>query len=212
MALRLGDTAPDFTQESTAGTIHFHEWLGNSWGVLFSHPADFTPVCTTELGLTAKLRDEFARRNVKAIALSVDPVESHQRWIGDINETQNTEVNFPIIADADRKVATLYDMIHPNANDSLTVRSLFIIDPNKKVRLIITYPASTGRNFNEILRVIDSLQLTEHHKVATPGNWQPGEEVVIVPSLQDADEIARRFPKGYRAVKPYLRLTPDPRS
>ncbi|MDB6062718.1 MAG: antioxidant protein LsfA [Verrucomicrobiaceae bacterium] len=212
MSLRLGDIAPDFTQESSTGTIHFHEWLGSSWGVLFSHPADFTPVCTTELGLTAKLREEFAKRNVKAIALSVDGVESHQRWINDINETQQTEVNFPIIADADRKVATLYDMIHPNANDSLTVRSLFIIDPNKKIRLIITYPASTGRNFNEILRVIDSLQLTENHKVATPGNWQPGEDVVIVPSLQDADEIAKRFPKGYRAVKPYLRLTPDPRS
>lgn len=212
MALRLGDIAPDFTQQSSTGTIHFHEWLGSSWGVLLSHPADFTPVCTTELGLTAKLREEFARRNVKAIALSVDGVESHQRWISDINETQNTEVNFPIIADADRSVATLYDMIHPNANDSLTVRSLFIIDPNKKVRLIITYPASTGRNFNEILRVIDSLQLTEHHKVATPGNWQSGEDVVIVPSLQDPDEIAKRFPKGYRAVKPYLRLTPDPRN
>lgn len=211
MTIRLGDIAPDFTQESSAGTIHFHEWLGNSWGILFSHPADFTPVCTTELGFTAKLRDEFAKRNVKVLALSVDPVESHQRWIADINETQNTEVNFPIIADADRKVSTLYDLIHPNANDTLTVRSLFIIDPNKKVRLIITYPASTGRNFNEILRVLDSLQLTEHHKVATPANWQSGEEVVIVPSLQDADEIARRFPKGYRAVKPYLRLTPDPR-
>ena|SRR5690606_18355987 len=211
MALRLGDTAPDFTQQSSDGEIQFHQWLGDSWGVLFSHPADFTPVCTTELGLTAKLRDEFAQRNVKAIALSVDPADSHRRWIEDINETQNTVVNFPIIADADRAVSSLYDMIHPNANDSLTVRSLFIIDPNKKVRLIITYPASTGRNFNEILRVIDSLQLTEQHKVATPGNWQSGEDVVIVPSLQDADEIARRFPKGYHAVKPYLRLTPDPR-
>jgi len=211
MALRLGDTAPDFTQQSSDGEIQFHQWLGDSWGVLFSHPADFTPVCTTELGLTAKLRDEFAQRNVKAIALSVDPADSHRRWIEDINETQNTVVNFPIIADADRAVSSLYDMIHPNANDSLTVRSLFIIDPNKKVRLIITYPASTGRNFNEILRVIDSLQLTEQHKVATPGNWQSGEDVVIVPSLQDADEIARRFPKGHRAVKPYLRLTPDPR-
>jgi thioredoxin-dependent peroxiredoxin len=212
MSIRLGDIAPDFTQESSAGVIHFHEWLGDQWGVLFSHPADFTPVCTTELGLTAKLKDEFAKRNVKAIALSVDPVESHQRWIGDINETQQTQVNFPIIADADRKVSTLYDLIHPNANDTLTVRSLFVIDPNKKVRLIITYPASTGRNFNEILRVIDSLQLTDQYKVATPGNWQAGEEVVIVPSLQDADEIKRRFPKGYRAVKPYLRLTPDPRN
>lgn len=212
MALRLGDIAPDFTQDSSAGPIHFHEWLGNSWGILFSHPADFTPVCTTELGFTAKLREDFAKRNVKVLALSVDPVESHKRWIDDINETQNTRVDFPIIADADRKVSGLYDMIHPNANDSLTVRSLFIIDPNKKVRLIITYPASTGRNFNEILRVIDSLQLTENHKVATPANWEAGQDVVIVPSLQDADEIARRFPKGYRAVKPYLRLTPDPRS
>ena len=211
MAIRLGDIAPDFTQESSAGTIHFHDWVGDQWAVLFSHPADFTPVCTTELGFTAKLKDEFAQRNVKAIALSVDPVDSHTRWIDDINETQNTQVNFPIIADADRKVSTLYDLIHPNANDTLTVRSLFVIDPNKKVRLIITYPASTGRNFNEILRVIDSLQLTDKHKVATPGNWQAGEDVVIVPSLQDPEEIKQRFPKGYRAVKPYLRLTPDPR-
>jgi len=168
-------------------------------------------VCTTELGLTAKLKDEFAKRNVKAIALSVDPVDSHHKWINDINETQSCQVNFPIIADADRKVSALYDMIHPNANATLTVRSLFVIDPAKKIRLIITYPASTGRNFDEILRVIDSLQLTEHHKVATPGNWKPGEDVVIVPSLQDADEISSRFPKGYNAVKPYLRLTPDPR-
>jgi thioredoxin-dependent peroxiredoxin len=212
MAIRLGDIAPDFTQDSSAGPIHFHEWIGDQWAVLFSHPADFTPVCTTELGFTAKLKDEFAKRNVKALALSVDPVDSHHRWIEDINETQNTQVNFPIIADADRKVSTLYDLIHPNANDTLTVRSLFVIDPNKKVRLIITYPASTGRNFNEILRVIDSLQLTDKHKVATPGNWQAGEDVVIVPSLQDPDEIKQRFPKGYRAVKPYLRLTPDPRS
>lgn len=211
MSLRLGDEAPDFVQESTEGQINFHQWLGDSWGVLFSHPADFTPVCTTELGLTAKLKDEFAKRNVKAIALSVDPVDSHHKWINDINETQACQVNFPIIADADRKVSALYDMIHPNANATLTVRSLFVIDPAKKIRLIITYPASTGRNFDEILRVIDSLQLTEHHKVATPGNWKPGEDVVIVPSLQDADEISRRFPKGYNAVKPYLRLTPDPR-
>lgn len=211
MSLRLGDEAPDFVQESTEGQINFHQWLGDSWGVLFSHPADFTPVCTTELGLTAKLKDEFAKRNVKAIALSVDPVDSHHKWINDINETQSCQVNFPIIADADRKVSALYDMIHPNANATLTVRSLFVIDPAKKIRLIITYPASTGRNFDEILRVIDSLQLTEHHKVATPGNWKPGEDVVIVPSLQDADEISRRFPKGYNAVKPYLRLTPDPR-
>jgi len=212
MSLRLGDEAPDFVQDSSEGEIHFHEWLGNSWGVLFSHPADFTPVCTTELGLTAKLKDDFAKRGVKAIALSVDPVESHQRWIGDINETQNTSVNFPIIADADRKVSELYDLIHPNANTTLTVRSLFIIDPNKKIRLIITYPASTGRNFDEILRVIDSLQLTDKHKVATPGNWKSGEDVVIVPSLQDPEEIKQRFPKGYTAVKPYLRLTPDPRN
>ena len=212
MSLRLGDEAPNFVQDSSEGAIHFHEWLGNSWGVLFSHPADFTPVCTTELGLTAKLKDEFAKRGVKAIALSVDPVESHTRWIADINETQNTLVNFPILADADRKVSELYDLIHPNASTTLTVRSLFIIDTNKKIRLIITYPASTGRNFDEILRVIDSLQLTDNHKVATPGNWKSGDDVVIVPSLQDAEEIKQRFPKGYRAIKPYLRLTPDPRS
>jgi len=211
MSLRLGDTAPDFEQESSEGRIHFHEWLGDSWGVLFSHPADFTPVCTTELGLTAKLKDEFAKRNVKVIALSVDPVESHKKWIGDINETQNCTVNFPIIADSDRKVAQLYDMIHPEANATLTVRSLFVIDPKKKVRLIITYPASTGRNFDEILRVIDSLQLTENHLVATPGNWKQGEDVVIVPSLQDPEEIKRRFPQGYKAVRPYLRLTPQPK-
>lgn len=210
MSLRLGDTAPDFTQESTEGQIHFHQWLGDSWGVLFSHPADFTPVCTTELGLTAKLKEEFDKRNVKALALSVDPVDSHHRWIEDINDTQATRVNFPIIADEDRKVSTLYDMIHPNASQTLTVRSLFIIDPAKRIRLIITYPASTGRNFDEILRVIDSLQLTENHLVATPGNWKPGEEVVIVPSLQDEDEIKRRFPSGYRSVRPYLRLTKPP--
>lgn len=212
MSLRLGDEAPDFVQDSSEGEIHFHEWLGNSWGILFSHPADFTPVCTTELGLTAKLKDEFAKRGVKAIALSVDPVDSHHRWIGDINETQHTLVNFPILADADRKVSTLYDLIHPNASTTVTVRSLFIIDPNKKIRLIITYPASTGRNFDEILRVIDSLQLTDSHKVATPGNWKSGEDVVIVPALQDAEEIKQRFPKGYTVVRPYLRLTPDPRS
>lgn len=212
MTLRLGDEAPDFVQDSSEGEIHFHEWLGKSWGILFSHPADFTPVCTTELGLTAKLKDEFAKRGVKAIALSVDPVDSHQRWIGDINETQHTLVNFPILADADRKVSSLYDLIHPNASTTATVRSLFIIDPNKKIRLIITYPASTGRNFDEILRVIDSLQLTDNHKVATPGNWKSGEDVVIVPALQDAEEIKQRFPKGYTVVKPYLRLTPDPRN
>lgn len=212
MSLRLGDIAPDFEQASTEGPIRFHEWLGDSWGVLFSHPADFTPVCTTELGLTAKLKDEFARRNVKVIALSVDPVDAHKKWVTDINDTQNTRVTFPLIADQDRKVATLYDMIHPNASATATVRSLFIIDPARKVRLIITYPASTGRNFDEILRTIDSLQLTDKHSVATPGNWKAGEEVVIVPSLQDEEEIKRRFPKGYRTVRPYLRLTPDPRN
>lgn len=210
MALRLGDTAPDFEQDSSEGKIHFHEWLGDSWGVLFSHPADYTPVCTTELGYTAKLKDEFAKRNVKVLALSVDPVDSHKGWIDDINATQNTAVNFPIIADADRKVSQLYDMIHPNADSSLTVRSLFIIDPDKKVRLMITYPASTGRNFNEILRVIDSLQLTDHHKVATPANWEKGQDVVIVPSLTDEAELKQRFPKGYKALRPYLRMTPDP--
>lgn len=210
MTLRLGDIAPNFQQESSEGKIDFYEFLGNHWGILFSHPADFTPVCTTELGFTAKLKDEFTKRGVKAIALSVDDVESHKSWIQDINETQNTTVNFPIIADKDRKVSELYDFIHPNASETLTVRSLVIIDPNKKVRLIITYPASTGRNFNEVLRVIDSLQLTDHHKVATPANWQHGEDVVIVPSLKDEEEIKQRFPKGYTTVKPYLRLTPQP--
>lgn len=210
MTIRLGDIAPDFEQESSEGTIHFHQWLGDSWAVLFSHPADYTPVCTTELGFTAKLKDEFAKRNVKAIALSVDDVESHKGWINDINNTQNTTVNFPIIADKDRKVSELYGFIHPNASDTLTVRSLVIIDPNKKVRLIITYPASTGRNFHEVLRVIDSLQLTDNYKVATPANWQDGDDVVIVPSIKDEDEIKQRFPKGYNAVTPYLRLTPQP--
>jgi len=210
MSLRLGDIAPDFEQDSSVGRIKFHEWLGNSWGVLFSHPADYTPVCTTELGLTAKLKDEFTKRNVKAIALSVDSVESHKGWINDINETQNTSVNFPIIADPDRKVSQLYDMIHPNASETFTVRSLFVIDPNKKIRLTITYPASTGRNFNEVLRVIDSLQLTDSHSVATPGNWQDGDDVVIVPSLKDEEVLKQKFPKGYKAVRPYLRLTPQP--
>ena len=210
MSLRLGDIAPNFQQASSEGEIDFYQFLGDSWGVLFSHPADYTPVCTTELGFTAKLKDEFEKRGVKAIALSVDDVESHQGWIKDINETQNTTVNFPIIADQDRKVSELYGFIHPNASETLTVRSLVIIDPNKKVRLSITYPASTGRNFHEILRVIDSLQLTDHHKVATPANWQQGEDVVIVPSLKDEAEIAQRFPKGYKAVTPYLRLTPQP--
>ncbi|WP_175815363.1 peroxiredoxin [Burkholderia diffusa] len=210
MSLRLGDIAPDFEQESSLGPIKFHEWLGDSWGVLFSHPADYTPVCTTELGLTSKLKGEFEKRNVKVIALSVDGVESHKGWINDINETQSTVVGFPIIADADRKVSQLYDMIHPNANETLTVRSLFVIDPNKKVRLTITYPASTGRNFDEVLRVIDSLQLTDNYKVATPGNWKDGDDVVIVPSLQDPEELKKRFPKGFKAVRPYLRLTPQP--
>lgn len=210
MSLRLGDTAPDFEQQSSEGLIRFYDFLGDSWGILFSHPADYTPVCTTELGYTAKLKEEFEKRNVKAIALSVDDVESHHGWIKDINETQNTTVNFPIIADQDRKVSSLYDFIHPNASETLTVRSLVIIDPNKKVRLIITYPASTGRNFNEILRVVDSLQLTDNYKVATPANWQHGEDVVIVPSIKDENEIKERFPKGYKAVTPYLRLTPQP--
>ncbi|ANN67907.1 peroxiredoxin [Bordetella bronchialis] len=208
--LRLGDEAPDFEQKSSVGPIRFHEYLGNSWGVLFSHPADFTPVCTTELGYTAKLADEFAKRNVKVLALSVDPVDSHTKWIDDINDTQGTTVNFPILADEDRKVSELYDMIHPNASVTATVRSVFIIDPAKKVRLIITYPASTGRNFNEILRVIDSLQLTDSHSVATPVNWQDGDDVIIVPSLKDEDVIKQKFPKGYKAVRPYLRITPQP--
>ena len=208
--LRLGDTAPDFTQDSTDGPIQFHKWLGDSWGVLFSHPKDFTPVCTTELGYTAKLKDEFAKRNVKVLAVSVDPVREHKAWVGDIEETQNCKVNFPILADPDRKVADLYDMIHPNANDTLTVRSVFIIDPKKKIRLIITYPASTGRNFDEILRVIDSLQLTDSHSVATPVNWKQGEDVIIVPSIQDPDVLKQKFPKGYKTLKPYLRTTPQP--
>jgi alkyl hydroperoxide reductase subunit AhpC len=210
MALRLGDIAPDFEQDTSIGRIRFHEWLGNSWGVLFSHPADFTPVCTTELGYTAKLKQQFDQRNVKVLALSVDPVDSHKKWINDINETQSTTVNFPIIADPDRKVSELYDMIHPNANATLTVRSVFVIDPNKKIRLTITYPASTGRNFDEILRVIDSLQLTDKYSVATPVNWKDGEDVIIVPSLQDPELIKQKFPKGYKAIKPYLRVTPQP--
>lgn len=211
--LRLGDTAPDFTQDSTAGKIDFHKWAGDSWVVLFSHPADFTPVCTTELGKTAALGGEFAKRNVKPIAISVDPLESHGKWVNDINETQNTTVNFPILADADRKVANLYDMIHPNAlstGPTATVRSVFIIDPKKAIRTTFTYPASTGRNFDEILRVIDSLQLTDGYKVATPVNWKDGDDVIIVPSLQDPAEIAQRFPKGFKAIKPYLRVTPQP--
>jgi alkyl hydroperoxide reductase subunit AhpC len=208
--LRLGDTAPDFQQQSTSGPISFHQWAGDSWVVLFSHPADFTPVCTTELGKTAALSGEFARRGVKPIAVSIDPLESHGAWIRDINETQDTTVDFPILADADRKVATLYDMIHPNSLANATVRSVFIIDPKHVVRATLTYPASTGRNFDEILRVIDSLQLTDKYKVATPANWRDGDDVVIIPSIQDPAEIAQRFPKGYKAVKPYLRLTPQP--
>lgn len=207
--LRLGDIAPDFTAESSAGTINFYDYLGTGWGVLFSHPADFTPVCTTELGATAKLKDEFAQRNVKVLALSVDPVDSHLEWIKDINETQNTTVNFPIIADHDRKVSELYDFIHPNASATATVRSVLVIAPDKSVKLTITYPASTGRNFDEILRVIDSLQLTADYQVATPANWKQGEDVVITPAVKDED-IATKFPKGHTRVKPYLRLTPQP--
>jgi thioredoxin-dependent peroxiredoxin len=209
MALRLGDVAPDFTADTTEGKISFHEWLGNSWGVLFSHPADYTPVCTTELGMVAKLKGEFDKRNVKVIALSVDGVESHKGWIGDINETQKCTVNFPIIADPDFKVANLYDMIHPNASDKFTVRSVFVIGADKKVKLIITYPASTGRNFDEILRVIDSLQLTANFSVATPANWTDGQDVVIAPAIKD-EEIPAKFPKGFTKIKPYLRTTPQP--
>jgi alkyl hydroperoxide reductase subunit AhpC len=210
MGLRIGDTAPDFTQESSEGTINFHEWAGDSWVVLFSHPADFTPVCTTELGATAKLKDEFDKRNVKVLAISVDPVESHKGWIKDINETQKTTVNFPLLADADRKVSSLYDMIHPNEDDASTVRSVFIIDHNKKIRATITYPKSTGRNFNEILRVIDSMQLTDGYSVATPVDWKDGEDVVILPSITDPDVIKEKFPKGHTELKPYLRMTPQP--
>jgi alkyl hydroperoxide reductase subunit AhpC len=210
MSLHIGSIAPDFEQDSSLGTVRFHEWLGTSWGILFSHPKDFTPVCTTELGRAANLRQEFEKRGVKMLAVSVDDADSHKRWLGDIEETQSCKVEYPILADSDRKIAKLYDMIHPEANDTLTVRSVFFIDPNKKIRAIITYPASTGRNFQEILRVIDSLQLTDNYKVATPVDWKDGDEVVIVPALQDPAELATRFPKGYRAVRPYLRLTPQP--
>jgi alkyl hydroperoxide reductase subunit AhpC len=210
MTLRLGDVVPDFTQDSTDGIINFHEWIGDRWAILFSHPKDFTPVCTTELGEVARLKPEFDARNVKAIALSVDDVASHNGWVGDIEETQGSKLNFPILADPDRKVSDLYDMIHPNANNTLTVRSVFIIDPNKKLRLTLTYPASTGRNFAEILRVIDSLQLTDGYSVATPVNWTDGGDCVIVPSIQDPEEIKAKFPKGYTALKPYLRVTPQP--
>lgn len=210
MPLRLGDIAPDFTQESTHGTINFHEWAGDSWVVLFSHPADYTPVCTTELGRTAALSGEFQKRGVKPIALSVDTVADHNGWVYDINQTQNTEVNFPILADIDKKVTNLYDMLHPNSDSTHTVRSVFIIDPNKKVRLTLTYPASTGRNFNEILRVIDSLQLTDNHKVATPVEWNDGDDVVILPSITDEAVIEANFPKGHKVIKSYLRMTPQP--
>jgi thioredoxin-dependent peroxiredoxin len=210
MALHIGSIAPDFEQESSEGRIKFHEWLGDDWGVLFSHPADFTPVCTTELGRVAQLKGEFAKRHAKVIALSVDTLASHQGWIGDIEETQATKINFPILADGDRQVSRLYDMIHPEASDTFTVRSVFIIDPKKKVRLVITYPASTGRNFDEILRVIDSLQLTDRYSVATPVDWKDGQDVVIVPSLKDPEVLKQKFPKGWREVKPYLRLTQQP--
>jgi alkyl hydroperoxide reductase subunit AhpC len=209
MALRLGDTAPNFKAQTTSGEIGFYEYLGNSWGILFSHPADYTPVCTTELGKTALLKDEFAKRNVKVLAVSVDPLDRHAGWVNDINETQNVQVDFPLIADSDRNVATLYDMIHPNASATATVRSLFVIGPDKLVKLIITYPASTGRNFTEVLRVVDSLQLTANHSVATPADWNHGEDVIVVPAVSTEDAI-KKFPKGVKVVKPYLRYTPQP--
>ena len=209
MSIRLGDTAPDFVAESSEGQIKFHEWLGDKWGILFSHPADFTPVCTTELGTVAKLKPEFEKRNVKVIALSVDPVQSHLEWIKDINETQNTKVNYPIIADPIFEVSKLYGFVHLNASDKFTVRSVVVIGPDKKVKLLITYPASTGRNFDEILRVIDSLQLTANYSVATPANWKHGEDVVVVPAIKTED-IPAKFPKGYKVIKPYLRTTPQP--
>src|ERR1051326_4574499 len=209
MALRLGDVAPNFTATTTEGVIDFHQWLGNGWGVLFSHPADFTPVCTTELGTVAKIKNEFEKRNVKVMAVSVDPIDKHHGWIKDINETQACTMNFPVIADENRQVATAYDMIHPNVDDTATVRSVFIVGPDKKIKLTLTYPASTGRNFLELLRVIDSLQLTAKHRVATPANWQDGEDCIISPAVKD-EEIATAFPKGHRRVKPYLRYTPQP--
>ena len=207
--VRLGDKAPDFTQDSTQGPIHLYEWMGDGWAVLFSHPADFTPVCTTELGMVARLKPEFDKRNVKVIGLSVDPLFRHSAWARDIAETQEVELNFPLLADADRKVAQLYDMIHPNAHATETVRSVFVIDPKKTVRLIHTYPAATGRNFDELLRVIDSLQLTDDQKIATPANWKPGEDVVILPSIRNT-EADKLFPRGYKELKPYLRITPQP--
>jgi alkyl hydroperoxide reductase subunit AhpC len=209
MAIQIGDIAPDFTQESTEGTIKFHEWLGGKWGVLFSHPKDFTPVCTTELGYVSKIKNEFEKRNVKVVAVSVDPVDSHKKWIGDIEDTQKTKMNYPILGDADRKVSDAYGMIHPKANDTLTVRSVFFIDPNKKVRALITYPASTGRNFDEILRVLDSLQLTDQYKLATPANWKNGEDCIIVTAVSD-DDAKKMFPKGFTTLRPYLRVTPQP--
>jgi alkyl hydroperoxide reductase subunit AhpC len=209
MSLRLGDVAPDFTAQTTEGTIKFHEWLGNSWGVLFSHPADFTPVCTTELGEVAKLRGEFDKRDVKVMAISADPLESHTKWIGDINETQNTVVNYPLIADPEFKISNLYGMVHPAVTDKFTVRSVFIIGPDKKIKLMITYPASTGRNFDEILRVIDSLQLTAKYSVATPANWKHGQDVIITAAVKDED-VPAKFPKGHKRIKPYLRTTPQP--
>jgi len=209
MAIRVGDTAPDFTAETTEGTIEFHKYLGDGWGVLFSHPKDYTPVCTTELGRVANLKSEFDKRNVKVLALSVDPVDSHKGWINDINETQNCTVNFPIIADPDKKVSEMYDMIHPNALNNLTVRSVFIIAPDKTVKLTITYPASTGRNFAEILRVIDSLQLTANYQVATPVDWKHGDDCVVIPAIKTED-IPAKFPKGHKVIKPYLRTTPQP--
>jgi alkyl hydroperoxide reductase subunit AhpC len=211
MSLHIGSTAPDFEQDSTLGRISLYSWLGSNWGVLFSHPKDFTPVCTTELGRAAHLKGEFERRGVKILAVSVDSVESHLRWIGDIEDTQGVKLNFPILGDADRRVSNLYDMIHPEANDTFTVRSVFVIDHNRKIRAIITYPASTGRNFEELLRVIDSLQLTDDHKVATPADWKLGDDVVILPSLQDPAELAKLFPAGYKTIRPYLRVTPPPR-
>jgi len=210
MSVQLGSTAPDFSAETTEGPIQFHTWLGNSWGVLFSHPKDFTPVCTTELGYVAKNKAQFDKRGVKIIALSVDPVDSHKKWIGDIEETQSAKMNFPIIGDTDAKVSNLYGMIHPEAAATITVRSVYIIDSQKKVRATIQYPPSTGRDFNEILRVIDSLQLTDNYKVATPANWKDGDECVIVPALTDETELKQRFPKGWRALRPYLRMTPQP--
>ena len=209
MTIRLGDAAPDFTAETTEGTIEFHQWLGDGWGILFSHPKDYTPVCTTELGRVANLKGEFEKRNVKVIAVSVDPLESHKGWINDINETQSCTMNYPIIADPDRNVATMYGMIHPNALDNLTVRSVFIVGPDKKVKLQLTYPASTGRNFDEILRVIDSLQLTANYQVATPADWKQGDDCVVVPAIKTED-IPAKFPKGFKEVKPYLRMTPQP--